>query len=61
MNNRSRNLLVYILIVVAALVVIFGVRNNSANSKELTASELVSDINKGHVRSIEVSFEKNKL
>ncbi len=35
-NNRSRNILVYILIIAAIAAIVFGVRNNSANSKELS-------------------------
>ncbi len=57
MNNRSRNILVYILIIAAIAAIVFGVRNNGAGSKELIASELARDINDGLVRSIEVSDE----
>ncbi len=57
MNNRSRNIFVYILIIAAIAAIVFGVRNNSANSKELTISQLVSDINKGDVKKIAVSDE----
>jgi len=56
-NNRSRNILVYILIIAAIAAIVFGVRNNGAGSKELIASELARDINDGLVRSIEVSDE----
>ncbi len=55
MNNRSRNIFVYILIIAAIAAIVFGVRNNSASSKELTATELARDIDSGLVRSIEVS------
>ena len=57
MNNRSRNVFVYILIIAAIAAIVFGVRNNSANSKEITVSQLVDDINDGKVHSIEVSDE----
>jgi cell division protease FtsH len=56
-SNRSRNIFVYILIIAAIAAIVFGVRNNSASSKELTASELVRDINNGQVRTIEVSSD----
>ncbi|MBN1565884.1 MAG: ATP-dependent zinc metalloprotease FtsH [Anaerolineae bacterium] len=57
MNNRSRNLLVYILIIVAALVVVFGVRSSGSDSDKLTVSELAKDINDNKVDSIEISDE----
>jgi cell division protease FtsH len=56
-SNRSRNIFVYILIIAAIAAIVFGVRNNSASSKELTASELVQDINSGQVKTIEVSSD----
>ncbi|NLX11472.1 MAG: ATP-dependent zinc metalloprotease FtsH [Chloroflexi bacterium] len=55
MNNRSRNVFVYILIIAAIAAIVFGVRNNSASSKELTISELVRDINSGRVNAIAAS------
>ena len=33
MNNRSRNVFVYILIIAAIAAIVFGVRNNSATPK----------------------------
>ncbi len=57
MNNRSRNAFVYILIIAAIAAIVFGVRSNSSDAKELIASELARDINNGLVRSIEVSDE----
>ena len=57
MNNRSRNIFVYILIFAAIAAIVFGVRNNSANSKEITISRLVADINDGKVKAVEVSDE----
>nr|MBP8974470.1 ATP-dependent zinc metalloprotease FtsH [Anaerolineae bacterium] len=57
MNNRSRNVFVYILIIAAIAAIVFGVRGNSSTAKELIASELARDINNGLVRSIEVSDE----
>ncbi len=57
MNNRSRNLFVYILIIAAIAAIVFGVRSNSTDAKQLTASELARDINDGLVRSIEISDE----
>ncbi len=57
MNNRSRNLFVYILIIAAIAAIVFGVRSNSSDAKQLTASELARDINDGLVRSIEISDE----
>jgi len=56
-NNRSRNLFVYILIIAAIAAIVFGVRSNSSDAKQLTASELARDINDGLVRSIEISDE----
>jgi len=56
-NNRSRNVFVYILIIAAIAAIVFGVRGNSSSAKELIASELARDINNGLVRSIEVSDE----
>jgi cell division protease FtsH len=56
-NNRSRNIFVYILIFAAIAAIVFGVRNNSANSKEITISQLVAAINDGEVKAIEVSDE----
>lgn len=57
MNNRSRNIFVYILIIAAIAAIVFGVRNNSAGSGELTVSELVRDINNQNsgLRSISVA------
>ncbi|WP_119072968.1 ATP-dependent zinc metalloprotease FtsH [Aggregatilinea lenta] len=46
---------VYILIIAAIAAVVFGVRNNSASSKELTVSQLVHDINNHRVNAISVS------
>ncbi|WP_349258376.1 ATP-dependent zinc metalloprotease FtsH [Aggregatilinea sp.] len=46
---------VYILIIAAIAAIVFGVRNNSASSKELTVSQLVHDINNQRVNSISVS------
>ncbi len=57
MNNRSRNILVYVLIIAAIAAIVFGVRNNSANSKELSISQLVDKINTGQVKAISVSDE----
>jgi cell division protease FtsH len=53
-NNRSRNIFVYILIIAAIAAIVFGVRNNSANSKEITVSQLASEINSGDVKKISV-------
>ena len=57
MNNRSRNLFVYILIIAAIAAIVFGVRSNTSDARQLTASELARDINDGLVRSVEVSDE----
>lgn len=57
MNNRSRNLFVYILIIAAIAAIVFGVRSNTSDARPLTASELARDINDGLVRSVEVSDE----
>ena len=57
MNNRSRNIFVYILIIAAIAAIVFGVRNNSANSKEITVSQLASEINSGDVKKVSVSNE----
>jgi cell division protease FtsH len=55
-NNRSRNILL-VLIIAAVIAIVLGVRNTSSNSKELIASELVAHINAGQVKTIEVSDE----
>lgn len=60
MNNRSRNIFVYVLIIAAIAAIIFGVRNNSAGTRDISASELVADINQRQVASIEVS-DDNQL
>lgn len=57
MNNRSRNILVYVLIIVAALVVVFGVRSGGSNPEELSASDLVALINQGEVKSLKINDE----
>ncbi len=57
MNNRSRNIFVYVLIIAAIAAIIFGVRNNNAGTRDISASDLVRDINQGQVASIEVSDE----
>ncbi|MGQ9848515.1 MAG: ATP-dependent zinc metalloprotease FtsH [Aggregatilineaceae bacterium] len=57
MNSRSRNLFVYILIIAAIAAIVFGVRSNTSDARQLTASELARDINDGLVRSVEVSNE----
>ncbi len=54
MNNRSRNIFVYILIIAAIAAIVFGVRNNSAGSKELTFPELARDMEAGEVIAIAV-------
>ncbi|HEX3051014.1 MAG TPA: ATP-dependent zinc metalloprotease FtsH [Aggregatilineaceae bacterium] len=54
MNNRSRNIFVYILIIAAIAAIVFGVRNNSAGSKELTFPELARDMEAGKVSAIAV-------
>ncbi|MBN1201418.1 MAG: ATP-dependent zinc metalloprotease FtsH [Anaerolineae bacterium] len=48
---------VYILIIAAIAAIVFGVRSNSASSKELTVSELVRDVNNRRVNAISVSDE----
>jgi len=53
-NNRSRNIFVYILIIAAIAAIVFGVRNNSAGSKELTFPELARDMEAGEVIAIAV-------
>lgn len=60
MNNRSRNIFVYVLIIAAIAAIIFGVRNNSAGTENITASELVEDINRHLVASIEAT-DDNEL
>ncbi|MBN2303954.1 MAG: ATP-dependent zinc metalloprotease FtsH [Anaerolineae bacterium] len=57
MNNRSRNIFVYILIIAAIAAIVFGVRNNGSGSKDVTVSELVRDIRASKVSAIEVSDE----
>ena len=51
---------VYILIIAAIAAIVFGVRNNSATSRELTISQLVHDINNHRVNAITAS-EDGKL
>jgi cell division protease FtsH len=48
---------VYILIIAAIAAIVFGVRNNSASSKEISISELVNDINNNRVNAISASDE----
>lgn len=55
MNNRSRNVFVYVLIIAAIAAIVFGVRNNSTSSREISVSRLVSDINAGRVSAISIS------
>jgi cell division protease FtsH len=55
-NNR-RNIFVYILIIAAIAAIVFGVRNNSSKSSEISASELATDINAGKVEKISVDDE----
>lgn len=57
MNNRSRNILVYVLIIVAALVVVFGVRSGGEKPEDLSASDLVELINQGEVKSLKIDDE----
>ncbi|NDJ76145.1 MAG: ATP-dependent zinc metalloprotease FtsH [Chloroflexi bacterium] len=56
MNNR-RNIFVYILIIAAIAAIVFGVRNNSSKSSEISASELVDAINNDSVAEISVDDE----
>ncbi len=60
MNNRSRNVFVWVLIIAAIAAIYVGVRNSSAGTEDITASELVEDINRRLVASIEVS-DDNEL
>ncbi len=53
-GNRGRNLLVYILIITAAVVVVFGLRN-SREGDEIPLWVLVDDINDGQVELLEVN------
>ncbi|NLE50264.1 MAG: ATP-dependent zinc metalloprotease FtsH, partial [Chloroflexi bacterium] len=57
MTNRSRNVFVYVLIIAAIAAIVFGVRNNSTNAREISVSRLVSDINSGRVSAISASDE----
>ncbi len=57
MNNRSRNILVYVLIIAAIAAIVFGVRGNNVATQDISASELAQDINRGQVELIEVSNE----
>ena len=57
MNNRSRNILVYVLIIAAIAAIVFSVRGNNVATQDISASELVQDINSGRVELIEVSDE----
>ena len=57
MTNRSRNVFVYVLIIAAIAAIVFGVRNNSTNAREISVSRLVSDINAGRVSAISASDE----
>jgi len=56
-NNRSRNILVYVLIIAAIAAIVLSVRGNSIATQDISASELVQDINSGRVDLIEVSDE----
>ena len=57
MTNRSRNVFVYVLIIAAIAAIVFGVRNNSTNAREISVSRLVSDINAGRISAISASDE----
>jgi len=56
-NNRSRNMFVYILIIFAIVAIFWGVRNNSSSSRDISVSTLVTEINNGNINSIEVNNE----
>ncbi len=57
MKTRSRNIFVYILIIAAIAAIIIGVRNNNADSKQLSVTDLVRDINNGKVSAISANDE----
>ncbi len=57
MDNRSRNILVYVLIIAAIAAIVFSVRGTNVATQDISASELAQDINSGRVDLIEVSDE----
>lgn len=62
MNNpRFRNVFVYILIGIAIMAIILGVRNNGPAAQELRISELAAQVNAGTPRIQEVSVVQNDV
>lgn len=53
MSTRARNIFVYFLIIMAAVVVVFGVRNPGPEG-DIRLWELIDDINDGQVQSLTV-------
>ena len=56
-NSRYRNLLIYLLVIVAIGVIFFGIVGGS-RTEDITVSDLVEDINQGKVDSIKVVEDK---
>ena len=62
MNNpRFRNIFVYILIGIAILAIILGVRNNGPTASDLRISELAGQINAGTPRIKEIAVIQNDV
>jgi cell division protease FtsH len=59
-NNRSRNILLYAVILIVIVLIYFVARGSGSGSNDLIASDLVNDINSQQVKSIQVDAD-NKL
>ena len=56
MNNpRVRNIFVYILILVAIGLILWSVRQNTGQAKQITLSDLTTAINRGEIESVSVN------
>ena len=56
-NPRYRNILIYLLIVVAIVILFFGIANGDS-AEDISVTALVTDINNGLVKGIEVNEDK---
>lgn len=54
-NPRVRNIFVYVLILVAIGAILWSVRQNSTQAKQITLSDLSASINRGEIESVSVN------
>jgi cell division protease FtsH len=54
-NPRVRNIFVYVLILVAIGAILWSVRQNSTQAKQITLSDLTASINRGEIESVSVN------